>query len=265
MHLPDPKIGEMSRLEQVIKGSKCEYAKHNPGSRERLPISPDLLLKMRKVWEKQAKDHDNIMLWAAACLCFFGFFRAGEITVPSEADYDAGVHLNLPDVAVDNKHNPSMMRIHIKASKTDPFRKGIHIFVGITENDLCPVKAMLAYLACRGCKPGPLFQFQDGRFLTRDRFVKHVKSALTTAGVPCKHYSGHSFRAGAASTAAGRGIPDATIKTLGRWESSAYLLYIKLPREQLANIAKVISNSVIIIMLSILWHRDVGCLFVSGL
>jgi len=52
MHLPDPKIGEMSRLEQVIKGSKCEYAKHNPGSRERLPISPDLLLKMRKVWEK---------------------------------------------------------------------------------------------------------------------------------------------------------------------------------------------------------------------
>ena len=197
---------------------------------------------MRRVWEKEAKDHDNIMLWAAGNLCFFGFLRAGEATVPSEAEYDSGVHLHPPDVAVDSKLDPSMMRIHLKASKTDPFRKGIHIFVGVTGNDLCPVTAMLAFLSCRGSKPGPLFQFQDGRYLTRDRFVSHVKTALTTAGVSCKHYSGHSFRIGAASTAAGRGIPDATIKTLGRWESSAYLLYIKLPREQLAHIARVISK-----------------------
>ena len=62
------------------------------------------------------------------------------------------------------------------------------------------------------------------------------------AGVSCKHYSGHSFWIGAASTVASRGIPEATIKTLGRWESSAYLLYIKLPREQLAGISKAISK-----------------------
>ena len=48
MHLPDPKIGEMARLEQVIRGSKCEYAKLKPGTHERLPITPELLLKMRK-------------------------------------------------------------------------------------------------------------------------------------------------------------------------------------------------------------------------
>jgi len=46
-----------------------------------------------------------------------------------------------------------MMKIYIKASKPDPFRKGIHIFVGITEYNLRPVKAMPAYLACRGSKP----------------------------------------------------------------------------------------------------------------
>ena len=63
MHLPDPKIGEMGRLEQVIKGSKCEYAKLKPGTRERLPITPELLLKMRKIWKKQSKSFDNIMLW----------------------------------------------------------------------------------------------------------------------------------------------------------------------------------------------------------
>jgi len=168
-----------------------------------------------------------IKLWGASCLCCFGFLRAGEITFPTEAVYDPGVHLNFSDVAVDSKSNPSLLRgIHIKPSKTDPFRKGIHIFMGSTGNDLCPVNAMLVYLARRGPQSGPLFLFENGRFLTWDRFVRQIKSALMAAGVSCKHYSGDSFRIGAASTAASRGIPEATIKTLGRWESSAYLLYI---------------------------------------
>ena len=38
-------------------------------------------------------------------------------------------------------------------------------------------------------------------------------------------------------TAAACGIPDATIKMLGRWQSLAYSLYIRTPRVQLASIA----------------------------
>jgi hypothetical protein len=57
-----------------------------------------------------------------------------------------------------------------------------------------------------------------------------MKEALISAGVDCSPYSGHSFRSGAATTAAKQGISDATIKMLGRWKSSAYQLYI----EQLA-------------------------------
>ena len=33
MNLSDPKIGDMPRLEQVMKGAKCEYAKKNPDKR----------------------------------------------------------------------------------------------------------------------------------------------------------------------------------------------------------------------------------------
>ena len=36
-------------------------------------------------------------------------------------------------------------------------------------------------------------------------------------------YSGHSFRIGAATTAAAKGIEDCIIKILGWWESLAYL------------------------------------------
>ncbi len=52
-------------------------------------------------------------------------------------------------------------------------------------------------------------------------------TALASAGVDSTPYSGHSFRSGAATTAASRGIGDATIKMLGRWNSEAYQLYIK--------------------------------------
>ena len=156
-------------------------------------------------------------------LCYFGFLRDGEITVPSEKAYDAGAHLNFGDIAVDNISNPTMLKVTIKAS-----------------NDLCPVAAVLAYLARRGSKQGLLFQFEDGRLLMRERFVTQVRAALTRAGIDCQPYSGHSFRIGAATAAGQRGLPPATVKTLGRWESSAYLLYVRMSRQQLADVSRSI-------------------------
>ena len=44
--------------------------------------------------------------WAAASLCFFGFLRSGEMTVPEGAQYDELTHLNFRDLAVDSRENP---------------------------------------------------------------------------------------------------------------------------------------------------------------
>lgn len=91
--------------------------------------------------------------------------------------------------------------------------------------------------------PGPLFIFQDGKPLTRPRFVTEVKEALTQAGVDSTCYSGHSFRSGAATTAVKRGLGDATVKMLGRWRSSAYQVYMKTPRDQLAQVSRLLSET----------------------
>jgi len=55
-------------------------------------------------------------------------------------------------------------------------------------------------------------------------------------GVDPTCFSGHSFRIGAVTMAAKVGVEDATIKMLGRWESSAYQRYIRTPRDQLASL-----------------------------
>ena len=57
----------------------------------------------------------------------------------------------------------------------------------------------MAYYSIRPSVPGPFFVYMDGFPLTRDRLVKAVRQALARAGVDTFHYSGHNFRAGAAS------------------------------------------------------------------
>ena len=129
-------------------------------------------------------------------------------------------------------------RFKIKASKANPFLQGVLVYVGRTNKPLCPVSAVLAYMVMRGKAPGPLFIFQDGKPLSRPRFVTEIKRALSAAGIDLKPYSGHSFRIDAATTATKQGVEDSTIKMRGRWKSSAYQCYIKTPREQLVSISK---------------------------
>ncbi len=77
----DPAICRIARLEQVLKGIKSVQSR----APSRLPITLDLLRKMRQSWQKRGgANHDNVMLWAAATLCFFGFFRSGEITLTNQ-------------------------------------------------------------------------------------------------------------------------------------------------------------------------------------
>ena len=88
-------------------------------------------------------------------------------------------------------------------------------------------------------------QFADGHFLSQEQFVSSVRSALQAAGVEALDYAGHSFRIGAATTAALSGVQDSLIKTLGRWESSAYMLYIRTPREALCAVSRSLVRGVV--------------------
>ena len=98
------------------------------------------------------------------------------------------------------------------------------IFVERTDNQLYPVRALLLYIARRGSLQGPFFRFEDGRILSKDRFISSVRQVLSAASVDAKPYSGHSFQIGAATTAGKKGLSSEEIQTLSRWENSAYLL-----------------------------------------
>ncbi len=245
--LPEPRQqSSLPRLRLVQTGVQRDRVERGCNTaRVRLPITPTLLRRVRVVWNSQALDPDIVMLWAAATTCFFGFFRAGEITVPSRAAYNPHVHLSWGDVAADSRGSPSMIRVHLKQSKCDQLGRGADVFIGRTADDICPVAAVMAYMARRGGASGPFFRFRDGFPLTKARFVARFRSALSQAGVPYQDYSGHSFRIGAAMAAAQAGVEDSTIQSLGRWSNQAFLTYIQIPKEQLAPIARILSRGTI--------------------
>ena len=134
------------------------------------------------------------------------------------------------------------MQVKIKRSKTDPFRQEVEIYLGRSFTELCPVEAIMAYLRIRGNTVGPFFQFHDGTPLSREQLVTRVRQALLSAGKDPASYSSHSFRIGATSTAAEMGVEDSLIKILGHWQSSAYQRYVKIPKEHLAVVAKILAS-----------------------
>ena len=149
------------------------------------------------------------MLWAAACVGFFGFLWAGEFTVPTPQAYDPEVHINLTDLASDSHSVPTMARLCIKQSMTDPFRQGVAMFLGKTDSAICPIQAIMQYIGVRRPLQGPLVILQSGAPLTRPHLVSQLQAALRQAGIEeSLLFNGHSFRIGAATTAAQHGLED---------------------------------------------------------
>ena len=93
----------------------------------------------------------------------------------------------------------------------------------------CPVELLAKYLAMRGPRPGALFITVDGAQVSRSHFSNQLSSAIQFCGLSPSVYKGHSFRIGAASHAADKGLSDAQIRLSGRWKSTAFLKYIRTP------------------------------------
>ena len=228
------------RLQQVLKGiQRTQAVSKSP--RVRRPITLDIMKAIFHLLFNKSASYDNALLWAACCTAFFGFLRSSEMTVPSQATYDPTIHLSMQDVAVDNRSSPSLVRILIKQSKTDPFRQGVYIYLGRTGNAICPVQALLSYLALRGDIPGPLFIFQTGRMLTRQIFSDALDGLLDELHFKKDNFNTHSFRIGAATSAKAANISDSHIQMLGRWKSNAYKLYIQTPPQEIANLSRVLA------------------------
>ncbi|XP_071179458.1 uncharacterized protein [Mytilus edulis] len=219
---PDPT--DMFVIHKILKGVQNLKGKNDP----RLPITKDILIKLIDSLPCVIVNVDNqLALKAMFLLAFYAFLRVGEIS--TKGGSDTKQVLQVGDISFDRENSSlkgmSLTMTYYKHSDLHP--KTIYIPI-CADNITCPVIHVHHYLSQFGHSSGPLFQFKSGAPVTRSYFTTSLKSALSFIGLDTRYYKAHSFRIGAATSAAARGIPHSVIQGMGRWKSSAFMKYIRM-------------------------------------
>ena len=206
-----PSLFSHHSIKLILKG----IAKAStPVSDNRRPITLSILHSLISALRSgMFTPYIDSLLESTFLLAFYGFLRSGEFTTPSFS-FNPEKDLSLGDLVF----HPDYYLLSLKHSKS---KGACSVIIARTKTPFCPYIAMLKYLSLRSSsfQAGPLFLTPDYKPLSKAWFINHLKLVLLKCRIPPSQYSGHSFRIGAATSAASQGISTASLQQLGRWSS----------------------------------------------
>ena len=216
--LPDP--SKAFYVLQMLKG----YGKIGTRMDNRLPITLPILHRIITASSQLFDSPFDTSQFQAMCLfAFYSFSRIGEIT----GNTHNTLQIHHISKLLDNSHNVEALKVTFSHYKHSYNQHPFSLIIS-RQPTFCPVQYCLNYFNLRGFTPGPLFIMPDGSPIQRAVFCNKLKTVLKLCDLDPSRYKGHSFRIGAASHAAERGLSDAQIRSMGRWKSNAFLKYIRI-------------------------------------
>lgn len=231
-------FAKMDTLHMSLKGVKRLKGVFSRPKRQ--PVTIDTLKSLKNSLRTvKIDERDKLMLWAAFTTAFFAFLRSAEFCAPQQNSFDSRSCLLVKDVKV----SPHAASVNIKVSKADPFRNGQVVRLSATGSSVCPLRALRNHLVHCKNQELPLFTFVDKSYLTRQRLTSTVRDLMKHSGAEVPQLSSHSFRIGAATTAAAAQVPDWLIKVLGRWSSNCYQQYIRTPKVVIDNVPRLLAKT----------------------
>jgi len=175
-------------------------------------VAPLLVEELRAVVERLPNTLLGRRDRALLAVGFSGALRRSEL-----------VALRMSDIRFVNEG----LKVFVARSKTDQEGKGVTVALPSSRFAAsCPVRALRAWLDAAGIREGRVFRSlargRLGKSLSDRSVANIVKRATAAAGLD-GDYSGHSLRAGLATSAARAGKHDRDILNQGRWSTHTML------------------------------------------
>ena len=240
------------RVKLVLRGKKnIDNAKKRAGGdKGRLPMTLTMMkiLKERlRRWKED--DREKLLVWTVASLAFHGAFRIGELLCTQETNFDPAYTLLTEDISTSGEdltagEPVTVLTVRLKCPKEQRDGRAVLVDVYQSGGPICPVRAFQKWAARAQLEKGqPLFRRDCGTPLTGRKMNVYLHELMgDIAREKGGKLTSHSFRIGIASTLGAKGFSDEEIKAAGRWGSSAFEVYLKLPRTRRMAIARKIGQ-----------------------
>lgn len=193
---------------------------------KRAPVTVEIMTKILA----QLDLSNPLDAAVAACLTtsFYSLARTGEFTVPSVDKFNSSIHVTRASIRDDqDRHGLKVKVFRIPRTKSSPTGEDLYwatqegptdprflLTNHFTINNLPPTTHLYAYRHRKSFRP-----------LTKTAFMGRLTTAALLAGIDS--IKGHGIRIGSTLEYLLRGVPFDVVKSMGRWSSEAFVLYLR--------------------------------------
>ncbi len=205
-----------------------QFYKENSRQTKKVMTLPLLRILGHELANNQWCENSKLVVWSCYTVAFMGSFRLGEILSKSESTFNCNETLLWKDVKF---MKDGSVQIHNKIPKTRTKHGEYISLFPFPHFGCCPIAAITKLKSISYNPNLPVFQFENGKFLTRSKLNHFIQEHLTPhIGPEAQFYSSRSFRAALPSALASHPhmSNDTTIERWGRWNSKAFERYTRL-------------------------------------
>ena len=206
--------------------------------RVRLPVTGALLARL--ISSLDLLQFSDCRFACYASLSYFGAFRAGDLLRQQRNG-----RLTWDDVRFfPSMQAPQFCILNVRMDKINQVGPSVAVTIPATGSLTCPVRLLLLYMSFfpERHSDGSVFSPTAELSYSYAKALLETRQRLRAIGVDGRLFGCHSYRIGAATVAARRGLPDWAVKTLGRWNSACYQRYIRMEADLVASLSATLAD-----------------------